>query len=63
VIDDTTHFIDIELVAERIVRFAKLVQENVIACDLLRHLPDASLASGKTYAGEGASRPASCGYG
>src|ERR1044071_3881188 len=54
VIDDTTHFIEHpELVAERIVRFAKLVgKENVIACTDcgLRHLPDANLALAKLYA-------------
>jgi len=54
VIDDTTYFIEHpELVAERIVRFAKLVgKENVIACTDcgLRHLPDASLAFAKLYA-------------
>ena len=54
VIDDTTWFIEHpELVAERIVRFAKLVgKENVIACTDcgLRHLPDASLALAKLYA-------------
>ena len=54
VIDDITHFIEHpELVAERIVRFAKLVgKENVIACTDcgLRHLPDASLAFAKLYA-------------
>ena len=54
VIDDLTHFIEHpELVAERIVRFAKLVgKENVIACTDcgLRHLPDASLAFAKLYA-------------
>ena len=54
VIDDTTWFIEHpELVAERIVRFAKLVgKENVIACTDcgLRHLPDASLAMAKLYA-------------
>jgi 5-methyltetrahydropteroyltriglutamate--homocysteine methyltransferase len=54
VIDDTTYFIEHpELVAERIVRFAKLVgKENVIACTDcgLRHLPDASLALAKLYA-------------
>jgi 5-methyltetrahydropteroyltriglutamate--homocysteine methyltransferase len=41
------------LVAERIVRFAKLVgKENVIACTDcgLRHLPDANLAFAKLYA-------------
>ncbi len=54
VIDDTTYFIEHpELVAERLVRFAKLVgKENVIACTDcgLRHLPDASLAFAKLYA-------------
>jgi 5-methyltetrahydropteroyltriglutamate--homocysteine methyltransferase len=54
VIDDTTWFIEHpELVAERIIRFAKLVgKENVIACTDcgLRHLPDASLALAKLYA-------------
>ena len=54
VIDDTTYFIEHpELVAERIVRFAKLVgKENIIACTDcgLRHLPDASLALAKLYA-------------
>lgn len=54
VIDDTTYFIEHpELVAERIVRFAKLVgKENVIACTDcgLRHLPDANLALAKLYA-------------
>jgi 5-methyltetrahydropteroyltriglutamate--homocysteine methyltransferase len=54
VIDDTTYFIEHpELVAERIVRFAKLVgKENVIACTDcgLRHLSDASLAFAKLYA-------------
>jgi 5-methyltetrahydropteroyltriglutamate--homocysteine methyltransferase len=54
VIDDTTYFIEHpELVAERIVRFAKLVgKENVIACTDcgLRHLPDANLAFAKLYA-------------
>jgi 5-methyltetrahydropteroyltriglutamate--homocysteine methyltransferase len=53
-IDDTTWFIEHpELVAERIVRFAKLVgKENVIACTDcgLRHLPDANLALAKLYA-------------
>ena len=53
-IDDTTYFIEHpELVAERIVRFAKLVgKEKVIACTDcgLRHLPDASLALAKLYA-------------
>ena len=54
VIDDISYFIEHpELVAERIVRFAKLVgKENVIACTDcgLRHLPDASLAFAKLYA-------------
>ena len=54
VIDDISHFIEHpELVAERIVRFAKLVgRENVIACTDcgLRHLPDAGLAFAKLYA-------------
>ena len=54
VIDDTTHFIEHpELVAERIVRFARLVgKENVIACTDcgLRHLPDVNLALAKLYA-------------
>ena len=54
VIDDISGFIEHpELVAERIVRFAKLVgKENVIACTDcgLRHLPDASLAFAKLYA-------------
>ncbi len=54
VIDDLSYFIEHpELVAERIVRFAKLVgKENVIACTDcgLRHLPDASLAFAKLYA-------------
>ena len=54
VIDDTTFFIEHpELVAERIVRLAKLVgKENLIACTDcgLRHLPDASLAFAKLYA-------------
>jgi len=54
VIDDTTCFIEHpELVAERIVRFARLVgKENVIACTDcgLRHLPDANLALAKLYA-------------
>ena len=54
VIDDTTTFIEHpELVAERIVRFAKLVgKESVIACTDcgLRHLPDANLAFAKLYA-------------
>jgi 5-methyltetrahydropteroyltriglutamate--homocysteine methyltransferase len=66
-IDDTTYFIEHpELVAERIVRFAKLVgKENVIACTDcgLRHLPDASLAFAKLYALAEAPdwRPPSCG--
>jgi 5-methyltetrahydropteroyltriglutamate--homocysteine methyltransferase len=51
---DTTYFIEHpELVAERIVRFAKLVgKENVIACTDcgLHHLSDASLAFAKLYA-------------
>lgn len=54
VIDDTTWFIEHpEFVAERIVRFARLVgKENVIACTDcgLRHLPDANLALAKLYA-------------
>ena len=54
VIDDTTYFIEHpELVAERIVRFARLVgKENVIACTDcgLRHLPDVNLALAKLYA-------------
>ncbi|HUR71877.1 MAG TPA: cobalamin-independent methionine synthase II family protein [Candidatus Limnocylindrales bacterium] len=54
VIDDISHFIEHpELVAERIVRFAKLVgKENIIACTDcgLRHLPDAGLAFAKLYA-------------
>jgi len=54
VIDDISLSIEHpELVAERIVRFAKLVgKENVIACTDcgLRHLPDASLAFAKLYA-------------
>ena len=54
VIDDISLFIEHpELVAERIVRFAKLVgKENLIACTDcgLRHLPDASLAVAKLYA-------------
>src|SRR5438445_13318341 len=54
VIDDTTYFIEhLELVAERIVRFAILVgKENVIACTdcSLRHVPDASLAFANFYA-------------
>jgi len=54
VIDDLSLFIEHpELVAERIVRFAKLVgKENVIACTDcgLRHLPDARLAFAKLYA-------------
>jgi 5-methyltetrahydropteroyltriglutamate--homocysteine methyltransferase len=54
VIDDTTYFIEHpELVAERIVRFARLVgKDNVIACTDcgLRHLPDANLALAKLYA-------------
>jgi 5-methyltetrahydropteroyltriglutamate--homocysteine methyltransferase len=63
VIDDITYFIEHpELVAERIVRFAKLVgKENVIACTDcgLRHLPDASLAFAKLYALAEGSRLAS----
>jgi 5-methyltetrahydropteroyltriglutamate--homocysteine methyltransferase len=54
VIDDISLSIEHpELVAERIIRFAKLVgKENVIACTDcgLRHLPDASLAFAKLYA-------------
>jgi 5-methyltetrahydropteroyltriglutamate--homocysteine methyltransferase len=54
VIDDISLSIEHpELVAERIVRFAKLIgKENVIACTDcgLRHLPDASLAFAKLYA-------------
>jgi 5-methyltetrahydropteroyltriglutamate--homocysteine methyltransferase len=54
VIDDISYFIEHpELVAERIVRFAKLVgKENVIACTDcgLRHLPDTNLAFAKLYA-------------
>ena len=53
-IDDTTYFTEHpEMVAERIVRYAKLVgKENVIACTDcgLRHRPDASLAFAKLYA-------------
>ena len=54
VIDDISLSIEHpELVAERLVRFAKLVgKENVIACTDcgLRHLPDAHLALAKLYA-------------
>jgi 5-methyltetrahydropteroyltriglutamate--homocysteine methyltransferase len=54
VIDDTTYFIEHpELVAERLVRFARLVgKENVIGCTDcgLRHLPDVNLALAKLYA-------------
>jgi len=54
VIDDITYFIEHpELVAKRILRFAKLVgKENVIACTDcgLRHLPDANLVFAKLYA-------------
>lgn len=54
VIDDISLSIEHpELVAERLVRFAKLVgKENVIGCTDcgLRHLPDASLAMAKLYA-------------
>lgn len=54
VIDDISLSIEHpELVAERLVRFAKLVgRENVIGCTDcgLRHLPDADLAMAKLYA-------------
>ncbi|MBM4263517.1 MAG: epoxyalkane--coenzyme M transferase [Deltaproteobacteria bacterium] len=54
VIDDISLSIEHpELVAERLVRFAKLVgKENVIGCTDcgLRHLPDANLALAKLYA-------------
>lgn len=61
VIDDISLSIEHpELVAERLIRFAKLVgKENVIGCTDcgLRHLPDANLAMAKLYAlAEGARR-------
>lgn len=53
VIDDTTYFIEHpELVAERLLRFARLVgKENIIGCTDcgLRHLPDANLALARLY--------------